>query len=181
MGGCESWTIKTAECWRTDDSFELCCWRRLLRESLGLQGDQTSQSKGNQAWIFIARTDAEAEVPILRPPDVKNWLIGKDPDAGKDWGQEEKGMPEGEMVGCHHWLNGHEFEQTPGHSGEQGSLVYCSPWGYKELDTTEQLNNKSIGLRMNVGLRMNIGLRILTITHPQFSSVQSLSHVCFLP
>ena len=93
-----------------------------IRESLGLQGDQTSQSKGNQSWIFIGRTDAEAEAPILWPPDVKNWLLGKDPDAGKDWGQEETGMTDDEMVGWHHWLNEHEFEQAPGDSLWQRSL-----------------------------------------------------------
>ena len=91
--------------------------------------------KGNQSWIFIGRTEAEAEAPILWPPDVKSWLIGKDPDAEKDWGQEEKGVTEGEMVGWHHQLNGHGFEQAPGDG--QGSLVCCSPWCPKELDTTE--------------------------------------------
>ena len=92
--------------------------------------------------IFIGRTDAEAEAPILWPPDVKNQFIGKDPDAGKDWRQEEKGTTEDEMVGWHHQLNGHEFEQTPGDDEGQGSLVCCSPWGCKESDVTERLNNK---------------------------------------
>ena len=96
MYGCESWTVKKAENWRTD-AFELQCWRRL--ESLGLQGDQPINPKGNQPWIFIERTDAEAEAPILWPPDVKTWLIGKDSDAEKDWGQEEKGAIEDEMDG----------------------------------------------------------------------------------
>ena len=97
--------------------------------------------KGNQPWIFSGRTDAEAEAPILWPPDAKNQLIGKDPDAGKDWRQEEKGTTEDEMVGWHHWLNGHEFEQTPGDSEGPGSLVCCCLWGLRESDTTEQLNN----------------------------------------
>ena len=96
--------------------------------------------KGNQLWIFIRWTDAEAEAPILLPPDVKSQLIGKDPVAGKDWRQKEKGMAENEMVRQHHWLNGHEFEQTLGHSEGQGSLVCCSPWGHEESDTTEWLN-----------------------------------------
>ena len=96
--------------------------------------------KGNQSWIFIGKTDAEAEAPILWPPDVKNWFIGKDPDAGKDRKQEEKGMTEAEMVGWHHWLNGHEFEQASGDSEGQGSLVCCSPRGSKKSDTTERLN-----------------------------------------
>ena len=96
-------------------------------------------SKGNQSWIFIGRTDAEAEGPILWPPDAKNWLLGKDPDAGKDWRQEEKGTTEDEMLVWHHWLSGHKFEQTPGDNEGQGSLVCCSPWGHKESDTNEWL------------------------------------------
>ena len=98
-------------------------------ESLGLQGDPTINYKRNQSWIFIERTDAEA--PILWLPDAKNWLLGKDPDAGKDWRQEEKGMTEDEMTGLHHWLNGHEFEQVLEVCDGQGSLACCSPWGRK--------------------------------------------------
>ena len=96
--------------------------------------------KGNQAWIFIGRTDAEAEAPMLWPPDGKSWLIGKDPDAGKYWRLEEQGATEDETVGWHHQLNEHEFEQAPGDGEGQGSLACYSPWGCKELDTTEQLN-----------------------------------------
>ena len=96
--------------------------------------------KRNQPWIFIGRTDAEAETSILWPLDAKNWLIGQDPDAGKDWRREEKGTTENEMVGWHHWLNGHEFEQALGIGDGQGSLACCSSWGRKELDMTEQLN-----------------------------------------
>ena len=99
-------------------------------ESLGQQGNQTRKSP----WIVIGRTDAEAEAPILWPPDVKSWLIWKDPDAGKGWRQEEKEGTEDGMVGWHYWLNGHEFEQTPGDSEGQGSLAYCGPWSRKELD-----------------------------------------------
>ena len=94
----------------------------------------------NQSWIFIGRTDAEAEAPICWPPDVKNWLIGKDPEAGKDWGKEKKGTTEDKMVGWHHQLDGHEFEQALGVGDRQGSLACCSPWGCKESDTTERLN-----------------------------------------
>ena len=90
--------------------------------------------KGNQPWIFTGKTDAEA--PILWPPDVKSWLIGKDPNAAKDWGQKEKGATENELVGWHHSLNGHEFEQTPGDSEGQGTLMCCSLWGGKESDRT---------------------------------------------
>ena len=96
--------------------------------------------KGNQPWIFIGRTDVEAETPILWPPDVKNWLIWKEAEAGKDWRWEEKGLIKDEMVEWHHRLNGHESEQAPGVGDEQGSLVCCSPWGRKESDMTELLN-----------------------------------------
>ena len=106
--GCESWTIKKAERWRID-AFELWCWRRLLTVPW-MQGDPSVNPKGNQSWIFIGRTDAEAEAPIFWPPDAKNWLLGKDPDAGKDWKEVEKGKIEDEMVGWHHQLNGHEFK-----------------------------------------------------------------------
>ena len=94
----------------------------------------------DQPWIFIGRTDVEAETPVLWPPDVKNWLIGKDPDAGKDWRQEEMGTTEDEMVGWHHQRDAHEFEQATRVSDVQGGLVWCSPWDSKELDMTEQLN-----------------------------------------
>ena len=93
--------------------------------------------KGNQSWIFIGKTDAEAEALMLWPPDAKSWLIRKDPDAGKDWKKEEKQMTEDEMVGRHHWLNGHEFEQALGDGEGQGSLVCHNPWGHKESSTTE--------------------------------------------
>ena len=134
--GCESWTIKKVECWRIK-AFKLRCWRRLLR--VPWTARKSVNPKGSQPWIFIGWTDAEAETPILWPPDVKSWLFRKDPDAWKDWRQEEKGMTEDEMVGWHLWLNGHEFEQAPGVGDGQGSLVCCSPWGLKELKTTEQL------------------------------------------
>ena len=111
-----------------------------LESPLDCKEIQSVSPKRNQSWIFIGRTDAEAETPVLWPPDAKSWLIGKDPDARKDWRQEEKGMAEDEMVGWHHQLNGHEFEQAPGVGDGQGSRVSCSPWGCKESDTTEQLN-----------------------------------------
>ena len=115
MYRCESWAIKKAEHWRIN-AFELWCWRRLLRvprSSLDCKEIQPVHPKGNQSWIFIGRTDVEAETPILWPPDANNWLIWKDPDAGKDWRQEKKGMTEDEMVGWHHQLDGHEFEHSP--------------------------------------------------------------------
>ena len=110
MYGCESWTIKKAECWRID-AFELWCWRRLLslESPLDSKEIQPFHSKGNQSWIFIRRADADAETPILWPPNAKNQFIWKDPDAGKDWRWQEKGTTKDEMVVWHHPLNGHEF------------------------------------------------------------------------
>ena len=104
-------------------------------ESFGLQGDQTSQSKGNQSWIIIGKTDAEAEDPVLWPPDAKNSLIRKDPDAGKD-----ECRTEDEVIGWHHQIGVHEFEQALGVGDGQGGLACCSPWGHKESDMTEWLN-----------------------------------------
>jgi len=119
MYGCESWTTKKAE-HRRSDAFELWCWRSLFRVPLDCK-IKPVHSKGNQSWMFIERSDAEAEATILWPPATKNWLIRKDPDPGKDWRWEEKGMIEDEMVGWHHRLNGHEFEQAPGVVDGQGS------------------------------------------------------------
>ena len=122
----------------------LCFWivvlEKILESPLDCKKIKPVNRKGNQSWIFIGRTDAEAETPILWPPDVKSWLIGKDTNAGKDWRQEEKGTTEDEMVGWHHQFNGQEFEQAPGVGDGQGSLACCSSWGSKELDTTEGLN-----------------------------------------
>ena len=110
-------------------------------ESLGLQGDQPVHPKGSQTWTFIGRTDAEAEASVLWPPDAKNWFFWKDPDAGKDWRQKEEETTEDEMVGWHHQLDGHEFEQAPGAGDGQGSLVCCSPWGCRVgHDWATQLN-----------------------------------------
>ena len=139
MYECKSWTIKRAEHWRID-AFELWCWRRLLRVPWTARRFQSVHREGNQRWIFIGRTEAEAETPISWPHDVKNRLTGKDPDARKGWRQEEKGMTENEMVGWHHQLDGHEFEWIPGVGDGQGGLACCHSWGHKELDMTEWLN-----------------------------------------
>ena len=139
MYGCESWTVKKAE-HRGIDAFELWCWRRLLRVPwIAKRSNQSILKEISLEHSFIGRTDAEAETPIFWPPNAKNWLTGKDPDAGKDWRWEEKGMTKDEMVGWHYWLDGHEFEQAPGAGDGQGSLTCCSPWGHKEHDwATEQ-------------------------------------------
>ena len=125
----ESWALKI---W--------CLWTVVLEKTLESPLDckeiKPVNPKRNQSWIFIGRTDAEAEAPILWSPDVKSPFFGKNPDAGKDWGQTEKGPAEDEMVRRHHWLNGHEFEQALGNGEGEGSLVCCSPWGHKELDMT---------------------------------------------
>ena len=101
---------------------------------------QPLHPKGNQSWVFTGRTDAEVETPILWPPHAKSWVIGKDPDAGRDWGQEEKGTTEDEMAGWHHLLDAHEFGWTPGVGDGQGGLACCDSWGRKESDMTERLN-----------------------------------------
>ena len=132
MYGCESWTIKKAECW--------CFWTMVLDITLESPLDckeiQPVNPKGNQSRIVIGRIYAEAENPMLWPPDEKNWLTGKDPDARKGWRQEEKGMTEDEKVGWHHQLYGLEFEEALGAGDGQGSLACCGPWGCKESNMT---------------------------------------------
>ena len=134
------WELDYRESWGPKN---WCFWIMVLEKTLESPLDckeiQPFYPNRHESWILIGRTDAEAETPILWPPDVKNWLIGKVPDAGKDW-RWEKWMTEDEMVGWHHLLNGHEFEQVPGVGDGQGSLACCSPWGYNESDTTKQLN-----------------------------------------
>ena len=129
----ESWVLRN---W--------CFWTVVLEKTLESPLDskeiQPVHLKGNQSWIVIERTDAEAEIPVLRSCHAKNWLIWKDPDSGKDWRWEEKGMTEDEMVEWYHRLNGYEFEWAQGVGDGQGGLVGCSPCGRKELDITEQLN-----------------------------------------
>ena len=137
------WELDLKESWVEKN---WCFWTVVLEKTLESPLDckeiQPVNPKGNQSLIFIGMTEAEA--PVLWPRDAKSWLIWRDPDAGKDWGQEEKGATEDEMVGWHHWLNGHDFEQAPGDGEGQGSLACCSLWGHKELDTTYRLNNNKI-------------------------------------
>ena len=138
MYGCESWDYKESRALKN-----WCFWTVVLEKTLESPLDckeiQPVHSKGDQPWVFFGRNDAKAETPVLWPPHAKSWLIGKDSDAGRDWGQEEKGI-EDEMAGWHHWLDGRESEWTPGVGDGQGGLACCDSWGHKELDTTEQLN-----------------------------------------
>ena len=135
------WELDCKESWVPKN---WCFWTVVLEKPLESPLDskeiKSVNPKGNQSWIFIGRTDAEAETPILWLPDMKNWYIGKDPDAGKDWRREEKRATEDEMIGWHYWLDGHEFEQALGVGDVQGSLACCSLWGHKDSDMTEQLN-----------------------------------------
>ena len=137
------WALDYKETWALKN---WCFWTVVLEKTAEspLDGKEIQPviPKGNQPWIFIERTDFEAEAPILWLSDAKNWLIGKDPNARKDW-RWEKGTTEDEMVGWCHQLNGHEFEHAPGDGEGQGSLVYCSPWGHKDSCTTERLNNNN--------------------------------------
>ena len=119
-------------------------------ESLDCKEIQPVHPKGDQSWVFIGKTDAEAETPVLWPPHAKSWLIGKDPDAGRDWEQEEKGTTEDEMVGWQHRLHGHGFGWTPGVGDGQGGLVCCGSWGHKESDMTERLNWTELMRKMKI-------------------------------
>ena len=135
------WELDYKENWKLRN---WCFWTVVLENTLESPLDrkeiQPVHPKGDQSCMFIGRTDVEAETPILWPPHAKSWLIWKDSDAGKDWGQEKKETTEDEMVGWHHRLDGHGFGWTLGVGDGQGSLACCSPWGHKESETTEQLN-----------------------------------------
>ena len=129
------WDLDYKERWTPKNwCFWMVVLEKTLKSPLDCKEIQPVPPNGNQSWVFIGRTDAEAEASILWPPDVKSWLTGKDPDAGKGWRQEEKGMTKDKLIGWHHWLNGHEFEQALGVVDGQGSLVCCSPWGCKQSD-----------------------------------------------
>ena len=135
------WELDCEESWGPKN---WCFWTVVLEKTLESPLDckeiQPVHPNGDQSWVFIGRTDAEAETPILWPPHAKSWLTGKDSDTGRDWEQEEKGTTEDEMAGWHHRLDGHEFEWTPGVGDGQVGLACCDSWGRKELDTTERLN-----------------------------------------
>ena len=140
------WELNYKEYWAPK---KWCFWTVVLEKTLESPLDckeviQPVHPKGNQSWIFIGRTDAETDTPIIWPPDWKTWLVGKAPDAGKDWRQEEKGTTEDEISGCHHLLDGHEFEYALGVGDGQGSLECCSPWGHEESDTTGWLKRTKV-------------------------------------
>ena len=144
--------------WRKWALNNWCFWTVVLEKTLESPLDckeiQPAHSKGDQSWVFFGRTDAEAETPILWPPDAKSWLIWKDLDAGKDWGPEEKEMTEDEMVGWHHWLNGHGFGWTPGVGYGQGALVFCGSYGHKESNMTKRLNWTELALFLQIFLNL---------------------------
>ena len=133
MDHTESWALKNWRVWTV-------VLEKTLESPLDCKEIQPVHPKGDQSWVFFGKNDAKAETPVLWPPHAKRWLIGKDSDAGRDWGQEEKGTTEDEMAGWHHWLVGHEFEWIPGVGEGQGGLACCNSWGHEESDTTEQLN-----------------------------------------
>ena len=139
----ESWAQKNWRFWTVE-------LEKTLESPLDCKEIQSVHPKWDQSQVFIGRTDVEAETPIFWPSHVKSWLIWKDPDAGKDWRQEEKGTTEDEMVGWHHWFNGHAIGQIPGDGEGQVSLVCCSPWDWEELDMTWWLNNKHVYIHVYV-------------------------------
>ena len=155
MYGCESWTIKKTES-QGIDAFELRCWRRLLRVPWTARRSNQSILKEISPEYPLGGLMLKWKLPIPWPPGVKNWLIGKDPDAGKDWRWEEKGTTEVEMVGRHHWLDEHEFEQAQGVGEGQGGLACCSPWGLKESDVTERLTWTELRLPRDCQARSSI-------------------------
>ena len=145
------WELECEESWEQKN---LCFWTVMLEKTLESPLDckeiQPVHPEGDQSWVFIGRTDVEAETSIFWPPDVKSWLNWKDPDVGKHWRQEEKGMAEDEMVGWHDQLDRHEFEQSPGVGDGQGGLACCDSRGCKELDTTERLNWTELMVMVNL-------------------------------
>ena len=169
MSGCESWTVKKAEHWRTDALFTVVL-EKTLESPLDCKEIQPVHPKEDQSWVFSGRNDATVETPVLWPPHAKSWLIGKDSDAGRDWGQEEKGTTEDEMTGWHNRLDGCEFVWTLGIGDGQGGLVCCNSWGCKESDTTERLN----------WTELNVSFFILSTLQNLFISLsKSIKAACF--
>ena len=150
---------------------------KTLESPLDYKEIQPVHSKGDQSWVFFGKNDAKAETPVLWPPHAKSWLIGKDSDTGRDWGQEEKGVTKDEMAGWHHWLDGHESEWTPGVGDREGGLAYCNSWGHKESDNTKQLNwteiksYESHSLKSDISIKTNIQWLFLSSSSKSYISV----------
>ena len=168
----ESWALK-----------HWCFWTVVLEKTLQSLLDckeiQPVHPKGDQSWVLIGRTDVETETAVLWPPDAKSWLIGKDPDAGKYWRQEEKGTTEDDMVGWHHQLNGHGFGWTPGVGDGQAGLACCSSWGHKESDTTEGLNWTELSLcHLRIAIFLMEGYKlVLNLFHKLADGSRSYSKI----
>ena len=155
------WEFEYKESWVPNNwYFWTVVLEKTLESPLDCKKIQPVHPKGDQSWVFTGRTDAEAETPILWPPDVQSWLIWKDPEAGTDWGQEEKWMTEDEMAGWHHWLNGHGFGWILGVDDGQGGLICCSSWGCKESDMPERLNWTELNLSTYLSIFQSIHLPI---------------------
>ena len=151
------WELDCEESWAPKN---WCFWTVMLEKTLesplDCKENQPVHSKRDQSWVFFGRNDAKVETPVFWPPHVKNWLIGKDSDAGRDWGHKEKWMTEDEMAGWHHWVDGYESEWTPGVANGQGGLVCCDSWGCKESDTIEQLNWTWVNIICNLNSILNL-------------------------
>ena len=166
------WELDCKESWAPKN---WCFWTVVMEKTLESPLDckeiQPIHSKGDQSWMFIGKTDAEAETPILWPPYEKSWLIRKDSDAGRVWGQEEKGMTEDEMAGWHHRLDGHEFGWNPGVGDGQGGLACCNSWGRKELDRTERLNWTELNLYTDTWFGIEWFFFVTSLSRPHHSSL----------
>ena len=176
------WEVDHKEGWAPKNwCFRIVVLEKTLESPLNSKEIKPNKPKEYQAWKFIGRMDTAAEAPILWLPDAKSKIIGKDPDSGKDWGQEEKGATEDEMVGWHHQLNGHKFEQTLGDNEKQVSLVCCSPWGPRESDKTEWLNNNTLKKIFKIN-KEYIGLTLSPKTHifHLFDSLVYVIHLIYL-
>ena len=181
---CMDWELDHEEGWVPKNwCFQTVVLEKNLENPLDCKQMKPVHPKGNQPWILIGRNDAEAKAPILWPPDMKSQLFGKNPDPGKDWGQEEKQVTEDEMVGWHHWPNGHEFEQTLGDSEGQGSLTCYSPWGHKEWDMIYKLENNNNFLTKSLNKAEMMPRRkwfVSTLTHIYHRFSRVLWSICFL-
>ena len=170
------WELDSKESWVPKN---WCFWTVVLEKTLesllACKEIQPVHSEGDQPWDFFGRKDAKAEIPVLWPPHAKSWLIGKDSDAGRDWGQEEKGMTENEMAGWHHWLDGCESEWTPGVGDGQRRLACCDSWGRKESDTTERLN----WTEMRKGRKLKRSLQMIYFYFPLYIYTRIYTHCIF--